>query len=152
MQERDETIMDKEKRIYDLKKKNQELEKFKFVLDYKILELKKQVEPRERDIFKLSDQIKAMHEELSGYQHSHDLLDTKIQDLVMKLKAAEGEVEVEASKEKQMRYVYNKVQLDVFGLYQLINSPNDLKVIYAESKMEGEINTNSFLPIFFSAN
>ena len=57
MQERDETIQDKEKRIYDLKKKNQELEKFKFVLDYKIMELKKQVEPRERDIVTLSEQI-----------------------------------------------------------------------------------------------
>jgi hypothetical protein len=41
--ERDETIGDKERRIYELKKKNQELEKFKFVLDYKIKELKKQV-------------------------------------------------------------------------------------------------------------
>ena len=48
--ERDDTIQEKEKRIYDLKKKNQELEKFKFVLDYKIKELKKQIEPRERDI------------------------------------------------------------------------------------------------------
>jgi hypothetical protein len=76
MQERDDTIQDKEKRIYDLKKKNQELEKFKFVLgtfqsfvtlsqftnlctllDYKIQELKKQVEPREQDIIKLSQQI-----------------------------------------------------------------------------------------------
>ncbi len=47
IRERDETIGDKEKRIYDLKKKNQELEKFKFVLDYKIKELKKQIEPRE---------------------------------------------------------------------------------------------------------
>jgi prefoldin subunit 5 len=50
LKERDETIGDKEKRIYDLKKKNQELEKFKFVLDYKIKELKKQIEPREQDI------------------------------------------------------------------------------------------------------
>ncbi|RKO90755.1 hypothetical protein BDK51DRAFT_37885, partial [Blyttiomyces helicus] len=58
MQERDDTIQDKEKRIYDLKKKNQELEKFKFVLDYKIMELKKQVEPREKDIITLSNQIK----------------------------------------------------------------------------------------------
>jgi septal ring factor EnvC (AmiA/AmiB activator) len=46
--EREETIQDKEKRIYDLKKKNQELEKFKFVLDYKIKELKRQIEPRSR--------------------------------------------------------------------------------------------------------
>ena len=58
MQEREDTIMDKEKRIYDLKKKNQELEKFKFVLDYKIVELHKQVEPRKQDIIKLNEQLK----------------------------------------------------------------------------------------------
>lgn len=46
-----------EKRIYDLKKKNQELEKFKFVLDYKIKELKKQIEPRETDIKNMKEQI-----------------------------------------------------------------------------------------------
>ena len=33
-----------------MKKKNQELEKFKFVLDYKIKELKKQIEPRELEV------------------------------------------------------------------------------------------------------
>ena len=50
MQERDETITDKEKRIMELKKKNQELEKFKFVLEYKILEQNKEMQPRETDI------------------------------------------------------------------------------------------------------
>ena len=34
--ERKRTIADKETRIFQLKKKTQELEKFKFVLDYKI--------------------------------------------------------------------------------------------------------------------
>ena len=57
IEERDETIQDKENRIYDLKKKNQELEKFKFVLDYKIRELKKQIEPREKDIVDMKVQI-----------------------------------------------------------------------------------------------
>ena len=46
-----------EKRIYDLKKKNQELEKFKFVLDYNIKELKKQIEPRENEIKVMKKQI-----------------------------------------------------------------------------------------------
>jgi len=40
-----------------LKKKNQELEKFKFVLDYKVKELRKQIEPRENDIKSMKDQI-----------------------------------------------------------------------------------------------
>ena len=51
------TLLFQEKRIYDLKKKNQELEKFKFVLDYKIKELKKQIEPRESDINNMKEQI-----------------------------------------------------------------------------------------------
>lgn len=52
-----------EKRIYDLKKKNQELEKFKFVLDYKIKELKKQIEPRENDIKNMKEQIQEVGSE-----------------------------------------------------------------------------------------
>lgn len=51
-----------EKRIYDLKKKNQELEKFKFVLDYKIKELKKQIEPRENEIKVMKEQIQEVRE------------------------------------------------------------------------------------------
>lgn len=57
MAERDELIQDKERRVYDLKKKNQELEKFKFVLDYRIKELKEQVEPRENTIFDMTRHI-----------------------------------------------------------------------------------------------
>lgn len=52
-----------EKRIYDLKKKNQELEKFKFVLDYKIKELKKQIEPRENEIKVMKEQIQEVRED-----------------------------------------------------------------------------------------
>jgi peptidoglycan hydrolase CwlO-like protein len=63
---RDDTIGEKEKRIYELKKKNQELEKFKFVLDYKIKELKRQIEPRETEISAMKDQIKVCH---VVYQH-----------------------------------------------------------------------------------
>jgi hypothetical protein len=39
-------IGEREKRIYNLKKKTQELEKFKFVLDYKIKELRKDIAPK----------------------------------------------------------------------------------------------------------
>lgn len=46
-----------EKHIYDLKKKNQELEKFKFVLDHRIEQFKKQIESRENDIKIMQKQI-----------------------------------------------------------------------------------------------
>jgi hypothetical protein len=60
IKEQDNTISEKEKRIYDLKKKNQELEKFKFVLDHKIKELKKQIEPKEEEIADMKEQIKVL--------------------------------------------------------------------------------------------
>ena len=47
MDEREVTIKDKEQKISELYKKTQELEKFKFVLDYKIKELKREIGPRE---------------------------------------------------------------------------------------------------------
>ncbi|KAJ1436599.1 hypothetical protein B484DRAFT_325042, partial [Ochromonadaceae sp. CCMP2298] len=67
IREREETITDKEKRIYDLKKKNQELEKFRFVLDYKIKELKLQIAPRESEINTMRAQIGEMDQELEQY-------------------------------------------------------------------------------------
>ena len=57
MAERDEHIQEKERKVYDLKKRNQELEKFKFVLDFRIKELKEQVEPRENEIAEMTNEI-----------------------------------------------------------------------------------------------
>lgn len=48
--EKDETIVEKEKQSYELKKRNQELEKEKFVFDYQIKDLKKQIEPRDAEV------------------------------------------------------------------------------------------------------
>lgn len=41
-----------------------QLEKFKFVLDFKIKELKRQIEPRETEIGSMKEQIKEMDREL----------------------------------------------------------------------------------------
>merc|ERR1712054_316812 len=74
IKERDKTIGDKEQKIYNLKKQNQELEKFKFVLDYKIKELKAQIDPKNDDIAEMKKQIKAMDFELEEYQRKNKQL------------------------------------------------------------------------------
>ncbi|TPX35788.1 hypothetical protein SmJEL517_g01897 [Synchytrium microbalum] len=73
--ERDSMMRDKDGRVIDLKNKNRELEKFKFVLDYKIQEMKKQIEPKEANVVELAERIKYMEAELHEYQlHYHNLL------------------------------------------------------------------------------
>jgi cilia- and flagella-associated protein 57 len=67
IKERKDTITEKDARILDLKKKTQELEKFKFVLDYKIKELKRDIGPREIEIQKLNEQTNKMRSELKHF-------------------------------------------------------------------------------------
>ena len=64
LNEREFTIKDKDTRIFDLKKKTQELEKFKFVLDYKIKELKRDIGPREDEIKNLVQLTSTMGQEV----------------------------------------------------------------------------------------
>ncbi|KAJ3157757.1 Cilia- and flagella-associated protein 57 [Geranomyces variabilis] len=127
IQERNDTIQDKAKRIYDLKKKNQELEKFKFVLDYKIMELRKQVEPREEDIVILSTQIKEMDDELHGYHRHHDDLTMSMQDLLMRLRAATNEGLAEQWRREQEQGKLWRIQDDVGKVIGTIDDINEVK-------------------------
>lgn len=84
LKERDTTIKDKDHRIVDLKKKTQELEKFKFVLDYKIKELKRDIGPRELDIQKLNEQTNKMRQELRHFDRVNQNLALIVDDLRMR--------------------------------------------------------------------
>lgn len=75
---RDNTIIEREKKILDMKKKNQELEKFKYVLDYKINELKQNIEPREKEIAAMREKISSMDFELAKFHQVNEELDVQI--------------------------------------------------------------------------
>ena len=62
--DRDDTLDTKKLGIMELKKKIQELEKFKFVLDYKINELRREVDPRNVKILELNEKATKMKSEL----------------------------------------------------------------------------------------
>lgn len=59
-----------------MKKKTQELEKFKFVLDYKIKELKRDIGPREEEIAKMKEQISNMNSEVLHFKRTNENLST----------------------------------------------------------------------------
>jgi len=74
-------IGDKEKDIYKLKKKTQELEKFKFVLDYKIKELKRDIAPRGQEITRLKKETNDMDKNLKHYNRINANLGYIVDDL-----------------------------------------------------------------------
>ena len=79
--EKDKHIGTREKKIYSLKKKTQELEKFKFVLDYKIKELKRDIAPRQGEILKLKSETNAMDIELKRFNRLNANLGYLVDDL-----------------------------------------------------------------------
>ena len=58
----------------ELKKKIQELEKFKFVLDYKINELRREVDPRNVKILELNEKATKMKSELKHFNRVNSKL------------------------------------------------------------------------------
>ena len=67
-----------------MKKKIQELEKFKFVLDYKIKELKREIGPREIEIMRLADTVEKMKRELLHFERINTNLALIVEDLRMR--------------------------------------------------------------------
>ena len=64
-----------------MKKKTQELEKFKFVLDYKIKELKRDIAPREMEITRLKKETNEMDKNLKHYNKINANLGYIVDDL-----------------------------------------------------------------------
>lgn len=126
IEERDETIQDKEKRIYDLKKKNQELDKFKFVLDYKIKELKKQIEPREQEITEMKAQVSKMDQELATYHNINTSLNLQISELNSKLTAAVKESGSLRESSMGLRVLVSRFRSDLQVVAKSIQNPKAL--------------------------
>ncbi|KAF4660400.1 hypothetical protein FOZ61_004037, partial [Perkinsus olseni] len=98
MEEREKTIEDKERRINDLRKQNQELEKFKFVLDYKIRELKGEIDPKSAEIAKMKTQITFMDAEIEECMRRNKTLSLEVSEMNMKQRALLGEIKEQKGK------------------------------------------------------
>merc|ERR1719253_310574 len=126
IKERDKTIADKEQRIYDLKKQNQELEKFRFVLDYKIKELKAQIDPKTADIASMKTQTQAMDDELTDYINKNKQLALDIGQLQMKQRALQEEIK---SQKRRLRDDLSLIKRFKIDLSEVIENIGDQKAL-----------------------
>merc|ERR1712196_446450 len=81
-----------ERDIAGLKKEIKEREEFKFVLDYKIKELRKQIEPKDLEINGMKETIKEMDAELERYNKTNQAFELDNASLQLKLDALQKEL------------------------------------------------------------
>jgi hypothetical protein len=139
IKERDKTIGDKEQRIYDLKKQNQELEKFKFVLDYRIKELKAQIDPKNDDIADMKKNIQTMDEDLETYHKMNKQLQLDIQSLESKQKALQEDILRYRKRLSDGQTIIKRFKNDLHECVQYIQEPKQLhdKVMELYAKYVG---------------
>lgn len=129
MSERDELIQDKERRVYDLKKNNQELEKFKFVFDHNIKTLKQQVEPREQHISEMTSHIQMINEELQSLSLSKVSNEARINKLIERLGLTKKEYTKNHQKVQDLSHFIKGFKTDLQDLMLYIQEPALLKVL-----------------------
>jgi cilia- and flagella-associated protein 57 len=127
IQERDETLEEKDARIYDLRKKNQELEKFKFVLNYKIQELQRQIAPRQREIKDMREQTKEMELELLQYHKSNAALDLMIGELKLKRSGLQADAERIEGVFEELGEQLQEMQRGIYAASSVAEDPKLLK-------------------------
>ncbi|XP_046661792.1 cilia- and flagella-associated protein 57 [Homalodisca vitripennis] len=125
--ERDYTIQENERRFSEVKNKNQELEKFRFVLNHKIVELQMQIQPKEEEIQQKKEQIQDMEEEIN--EHQQNITNLKLQ--VAELKESVGLKEKDCLKErrvnKETQAILRRVQTELHNTAALVQEPLELK-------------------------
>lgn len=126
IEDRDYAITDKEKRILELNRKNQELEKYKLVLNHKITELKSEIEPRERQIKEKRNQIAEMEKELEGLHTNNMSLELQLSELKNKYLSSITELEQERDRAKLARAHSQRISADI---YSVAGSINDYEIL-----------------------
>lgn len=101
----------------------QELEKFRFVLDYKIKELKLQIAPRENEINTMRTQISEMDLELEQYHKSNLALNLMIEELRLKLDGVRRELSNQEERCAVSERMMEKFKRDLQELWALRQDP-----------------------------
>lgn len=104
------------------------MEKFKFVLDYKIAELKRQIEPRENEIQVMLRQIQEMDRELEDYHVENNKLDLEAKDLKQKLAAAERDAEHIRNQVQDAKVLVQRFKVDFNDCMRFLDDSRELKV------------------------
>ncbi|KEG08257.1 WD repeat domain 65 [Trypanosoma grayi] len=129
IESRDVVIGEKEKRIYDLKKLNQELEKHKFVLDYRIRQLKSQMEPRQREIAREHKRISEKNTELENLHQSNITLRQSIEELKADLTQQQVQIKQTLNHMKDFETYKSRVKTDVGELAPAMQDPAQLREV-----------------------
>merc|ERR1712187_273768 len=102
-------------------------EKFKFVLDYKIRELKAQIDPKNDSIAEMKKQIQAMDADLEDYHRKNKQLTLNIEQLNGKQRRLQEDIVTQRKKMTDSQTIIKRFKNDLHECVQFIQEPKQLR-------------------------
>ncbi|KAJ8350431.1 hypothetical protein SKAU_G00255610 [Synaphobranchus kaupii] len=124
---RNENIEEKEVQIGQMRKRNVDLEKLKYILDHRVHELTTQIEPKEKTIKEMKEQIQQMEGELAVFSKQNAQLEISIAELKLKLKATDKDMRQAMEKACDMRTIVKGFKADLLRCADSVQDPRNLK-------------------------
>ncbi|KAI3384052.1 hypothetical protein SNEBB_002485 [Seison nebaliae] len=128
IQNRELTIAEKEKKAFELKKHHRELEKFKFVLDNRVIEMKQILDPKEEEIKRAKTLNLKMDEELVRMRKHHKDMTTNITDLKAKLDDYNQQIQKQRTFRQRCQTLLSRLYDAVHNVSSHIQDPNPLRL------------------------
>lgn len=125
--DRDRTIASKQERIGDLVRKKQELDKFKFVLDYKIKELKREKGPREEEIAKMKQQLINMISEIEIFSKQTKQIRHNVSTSHLRIRGLKKVLDDKRAILKDFQSQFTLLQSKIVELAGQTMNPRDLR-------------------------
>jgi len=110
-----------------LKKKTQDLEKFKFVLDFKIKQLKEEITPMQNEILSLKEKTKDMDNELKRFNKTNANLGYIVDELRTKQNEIQQLISKYKTKIRKNKFLQNSQMVDVYEVLQHQMDPEMLR-------------------------
>ncbi|CAF1143866.1 unnamed protein product [Rotaria sordida] len=126
IQQRNFIIQDKLKRTNYMENRQDELEKFAYVFNYKILELTNDIAPRQHELKALIQQYNNMDNEYDILCQNNEKYSIKIDDYKARLKATEKELQYERISIRKLNETVANIKEDLKLSSHFIDKPKEL--------------------------
>lgn len=117
----------KEQRMFELKKQNQELEKFKFVLDHKIRELRSQIDPKAAELTRMQRHVLLIDSLLEAFHRKKMQLCEKERELDDQRRQLENTVVQLRTLVNRHKSHIQEIRTDVYACAEVLLDPARLR-------------------------
>lgn len=128
--QKDTQIANREHKIYKLKKKTQELEKFKFVLDYKIKDLKRDITPQQEEIQNLKQQTNELDSKLKHFNQVNSGLGLTVDQNRQRQDEMQAAIDRSKTQIRRNNTQFSSYRKAVYDVTQFIDDYDAMKIAF----------------------